>query len=120
MTAAQARNYTFIVNSDLVGLTPGCFQINVPWDIPGFTDRFDDNTDHPRRQIPGIINRVRAAGTHFAIAYTKTFRDRHALHTQLTLIPAYRSPPICMTNWRPSTPPTRPTWLSTTPWPTST
>lgn len=93
MTAAQARNYTFIVNSDLVGLTPGCFQINVPWDIPGFTDRFDDNTDHPRRQIPGIINRVRAAGTHFAIAYTKTFRDRHALHTQLTLIPAYRSPP---------------------------
>ncbi|MFQ4135468.1 hypothetical protein PGN35_004040 [Nodosilinea sp. PGN35] len=93
LTAEQASNYGFTLGYDLQKLTPGFFQVNVPWDIPGFTDRFDDNTDHPRRQIPGIINRVRAAGTHFAIAYTKTFRDRHDLHTQLTLIPAYRSPP---------------------------
>ncbi|MBD2110044.1 hypothetical protein [Nodosilinea sp. FACHB-13] len=86
LTAEQGSNYGFTIGYDQVKLTPGFFQVNVPWDIPGFTDRFDDNTDHPRRQIPSIINRVRAAGTHFAIAYTKTFRENHAVQTQLSLL----------------------------------
>jgi hypothetical protein len=86
LTAEQANNYKITLSYNLQKLTPGFFQVNVPWDIPGFTDRFDDNTDHPRRQIPGIINRVRAAGTHFAIAYTKTFREEHSLQTKLILL----------------------------------
>lgn len=92
MTAEQAGNYRIGVAYDLVKLTPGTFLVKVPWDIPGFTDRFDDLNDHPRSQIPGIINRVRAAGVDFAIAYSKTFRELHRHQDWLTVEPAYRLP----------------------------
>lgn len=91
MTAEQASNYRITVAYDLVKLTPGVFQVQIPWDIPGFTDRFDDASDHPRSQIPAIINRVRAAGVDFAIAYSKTFRERHHFDTWLTIEPAVRT-----------------------------
>lgn len=90
MTAEQASNYRISVAYDLVKLTPGVFLVKVPWDIPGFTDKFDDYGDHPRSQIPAIINRVRAAGVDFAIAYSKTFRERHRHRDWLTVEPADR------------------------------
>lgn len=91
ITADQASRYRIRVTCDLIQLTPGTFSVRVPWDIPGFTDRFEAGVDHPRSQIPAIINRVRAAGVDFAIAYVKTFTERHLLQTWLTIKPAYRS-----------------------------
>jgi hypothetical protein len=65
---------------------PGGFEVKVPWDIPGFTDKFDESGDHPRRQIPAIINRVKAAGVHSIVTYEKSWRERHELIANLTLI----------------------------------
>lgn len=66
-------------------LTPGAFTIRIPWDIPGFTDRFAEFDDHPRHRIRYIIQKVKAAGIFAAVAYEKLFSERHELDDHLLI-----------------------------------
>lgn len=52
-------------------LVYGTFTVQIPWDIPGYTDRFNETEDHPRNQIHSLIDKVRAAGISFSIVYEK-------------------------------------------------
>ncbi|HSX77501.1 MAG TPA: hypothetical protein VLQ80_02850 [Candidatus Saccharimonadia bacterium] len=54
-------------------LTPGTFTVRIPWDIPGYTDRYAEFDDHPRHQMKYIVGKVKAAGVQTAIVYEKTF-----------------------------------------------
>jgi hypothetical protein len=63
---------------------PGTFTVVIPWNIPGFTDRFDA-ADHPRTQILGLVNRVRAAGVEGRVAYRQAFTEDHAIEHALRL-----------------------------------
>lgn len=54
--------------------TPGTFTVVIPWNIEGFTDRFDA-ADHPRQQILGLVDRVRAAGVEGRVAYLERIRE---------------------------------------------
>ncbi|NEZ61144.1 hypothetical protein [Adonisia turfae] len=89
LTWQQMRNYGIDITIEMVHKTPGSFQVKVPWDIPGFTDKFGELEDHPRRQIPAIIDQVKAAGVLSVIAYSKRFTEYHALIDWLTVV---RSP----------------------------
>lgn len=65
-------------------LAPGNFTVRIPWDIPNYTDRFSETDDHPRHQINGLINKVRAAGVESLITYEKQFpREDQDLQDQL-------------------------------------
>lgn len=63
---------------------PGTFTVRIPWEIPGFTDRFDA-ADHPRTQILGLVQRVKAAGVEAHVAYWQGFSEDHAVHEALGL-----------------------------------
>ncbi|HEX5869040.1 MAG TPA: hypothetical protein VFY65_01420, partial [Longimicrobium sp.] len=63
---------------------PGTFTVVIPWNIPGFTDRFDA-ADHPRNQILGLVQRVRAAGVEGRVAYRQMFAEDHAVDAALRL-----------------------------------
>jgi hypothetical protein len=65
--------------------TPGIFTVAIPWNIPGFTDRFEPQ-DHPRDQILGLVRRVKAAGVEARVAYHERFREDHAVEVSLRLI----------------------------------
>lgn len=120
MTAAQARNYTFIVNSDLVGLTPAVFRSMCPGTSLALPIASTTIPTTPVAKFPALSTGYGPLALTLLLPTPKPF----AIATLCTpSSPSFRptaAPPICMTNWRPSTPPTRPTWLSTTPWPTST
>ncbi|NEQ12381.1 MAG: hypothetical protein F6K44_00065 [Moorea sp. SIO3E2] len=66
-------------------LTPGVFEVKIPWDIPGFTDKFHEAGDHPRHQIAGIIDNVKAAGVLGMITYEKRFQETHEIVAELTV-----------------------------------
>ncbi|NEO82095.1 MAG: hypothetical protein F6J99_40335 [Moorea sp. SIO4G3] len=83
---------TFVLNQPAVSLemrfyqlTPGVFEVKIPWDIPGFTDKFQQAGDHPRHQIAGIIDKVKAAGVLGIITYEKRFQETHEMVAQLTV-----------------------------------
>ncbi len=65
-------------------LTPGFFTVFVPWDIPGFTERFDQLPDNPRNQIGYIVNKVKAAGVGAAIVFEKQFAEAHEMADQIS------------------------------------
>ncbi|HET7462023.1 MAG TPA: hypothetical protein VFJ82_12275 [Longimicrobium sp.] len=65
--------------------TPGTFTVAIPWNIPGFTDRFEPQ-DHPRDQILGLVRRVKAAGVEARVSYHERFREDHAVEVALRLI----------------------------------
>ncbi len=73
------------VNVSLTRLTPGFFTVYIPWDIPGFTDKFDEFGDHPRNQIGYIVNKVKAAGVGTAIVYEKAFVEPHDMADHLNM-----------------------------------
>jgi hypothetical protein len=73
------------VNVSLTQLTPGFFTVYIPWDIPGFTDKFDEFGDHPRNQIGYIVNKVKAAGVGTAIVYEKAFIEPHDMSEHLIM-----------------------------------
>ncbi|MFZ4850719.1 MAG: hypothetical protein ACOYL7_16470 [Caldilinea sp.] len=60
-------------------LTPGYFQVIVPWDLGDFPADANDPAGHPRNQIQGIIDKVRAAGVFATVSYEQTFADVHEL-----------------------------------------
>jgi hypothetical protein len=66
-------------------LTSGAFSIRIPWDIPGFTDKFAEFDDHPRHQIRYIIEKVKAAGIFVGVAYEKLFAETHELGERLQI-----------------------------------
>ncbi|MEW6491440.1 MAG: hypothetical protein AB1589_02655 [Cyanobacteriota bacterium] len=70
----------------LYKLNPGVFQVKIPWDIPGFTNKFDEASDHPRNQISGIIEKVKAAGVLSIINYEKRFLETHDLVDKLKVL----------------------------------
>jgi hypothetical protein len=61
---------------------PGTFTVIIPWNIPGFTDRYDA-TDHPRTQILGLVQRVKAAGVEGRVSYREAFTEDHAVDVAL-------------------------------------
>ncbi len=65
-------------------LRPASFQVNIPWDIPPYTDNLDKYGDRPREQIPYIIEKVKAAGVLAEIAYEKKLWEPHDLADSLT------------------------------------
>lgn len=73
------------LNMSLIKLTPGSFAVRIPWDIPGFTEKFDDLADNPRNQIKYIVNKVKAAGVFAAIDYEKRFSEEQGLEDYLTV-----------------------------------
>jgi len=81
----QASNYAVDIDIELLKETPGSFTVRVPWDIPGFTDKFDELGDHPRNQISGIIDKVKAAGVLSIITYEKRWQETHDLVARLTV-----------------------------------
>jgi hypothetical protein len=70
-------------------LNPGMFEVTIPWDIPGYSDKFGEASDHPRHQIANIIDRVKGAGVLALINYEKVFRETQDLQIRLTVV---RSP----------------------------
>lgn len=65
--------------------TPGTFTVAIPWNIPGFTDRFEPR-DHPRDQILGLVRKVKAAGVEARVSYHERFREDHAIDVALQLV----------------------------------
>ena len=65
-------------------LTPASFMVRIPWDIPGYTDSFDELGDHPRNQLKYIVDKVKAAGVFAVVAYDKTFSEDHRMADALT------------------------------------
>lgn len=53
---------------------PGYFRVVMPWNIPGFTDKFAEH-DHPREQIRGLVHRAKAAGVRAEVAYRQVFAE---------------------------------------------
>ncbi|MEG3839840.1 hypothetical protein [Microcoleus sp. herbarium14] len=70
-------------------VNPATFEVTIPWDIPGYSDKFDEGAEHPRHQIDNIIDRVKAAGVLARVNYEKVFQEKHDIQVQLTLV---RSP----------------------------
>jgi hypothetical protein len=73
----------------LYKLNPGVFEVKIPWDIPGFTDKFDEAGNHPRNQIAGLVDKVKAAGVLSIITYEKRTQEIHEHEDYLTVV---RSP----------------------------
>ncbi|MEM6263408.1 MAG: hypothetical protein AAGI38_12925 [Bacteroidota bacterium] len=69
----------------ILELNPGSFRVRIPWDIPGFTDKFDDLPENPRNQIKYIVDKVKAAGVLSEIAYEKYFTEDQGLEISLNL-----------------------------------
>jgi len=89
LTPEQAINYGIVVQAELIQQRPASFRVKVPWDIPGYTNKFGELGDHPRRQIPNIIEKVKAAGVVAVIAYEKRWTERHEHTARLGVV---RSP----------------------------
>ncbi len=69
----------------LTRLTPASFMVRIPWDIPGYTESFDQLGDPPRNQIKYIVDKVKAAGVLAVIVYEKTLTESHEAEIQLTV-----------------------------------
>ena len=69
----------------ILKLAPASFMVLIPWDIPGFTEKFDDLAENPRNQIQYIVNKVKAAGVFAVIAYEKRFVEEQGMEALLTI-----------------------------------
>jgi len=79
LAADQVELVSLEVEINLERLTAGYFQVTVPWDLGDFPADADDPAGHPRNQIQGIIDKVRAAGVFATVSYEQTFADMHEL-----------------------------------------
>ncbi len=64
-------------------LTPGAFRLKIPWHIPGYTDKYAENIDHPRHQILSILNKVKASGVMALVSYYQNFKEEHNVSVKL-------------------------------------
>jgi hypothetical protein len=67
-------------------LTPGSFLVVVPWHVPGFTDQFAENNEHPRQLLKSMLQLVKAAGIEAEISYRQEFSESHDLNNELHLV----------------------------------
>jgi hypothetical protein len=88
----QAVNYELDLTIELTKITPGAFRVRIPWDIPGFTDRFSERQDHPRTQIAAIIDKVKAAGVKVEIVYERSWTEIHSLDDTQPSLKSRNSP----------------------------
>lgn len=79
----QAQSYALNVGFTFYKLTPGSLDVKIPWDISGYTDKFDETHDHPRHQIKSLIDKVKAAGVNSVISYEKQFEEHQDLRDAL-------------------------------------
>jgi len=79
----QARLYSLEVTFSFYQITPGGFTVKIPWQIPGYSDRFDESLDHPRHQIQSLIEKVKASGICAKIAYEQQFQEDHQIQEKL-------------------------------------
>ena len=79
LDAEQVDLVTLDVEINLERLTPGYFQVTVPWDLGDFPADANDPAGHPRNQIQGIIDKARAAGVFATVSYEQTFAEVHEL-----------------------------------------
>ncbi|NEP78486.1 MAG: hypothetical protein F6K39_10030 [Okeania sp. SIO3B3] len=82
----QGKNIKVQVEWGIKKLTPGMFHVTVPWNIPGFTEKYAEGQDHPRSQISAIVDRVKAAGVRAVISYQYQFPpETHDIEDNLKL-----------------------------------
>lgn len=68
----------------LLLLQPATFQVRIYWDIPPYTDVFDQRPgDNTRSLIRLIVDKVKAAGVYSEINFVKNFTEEHDLAEQL-------------------------------------
>ena len=79
----QAKSYSLEVTFSFYQITPGGFTVKIPWQIPGYSDRFDESLDHPRNQIQSLIEKVKASGICAKIAYEQQFQEDHQIQEKL-------------------------------------
>jgi hypothetical protein len=79
----QAKSYSLEVTLSFYQITPGGFTVKIPWQIPGYSDRFDESLDHPRHQIQSLIEKVKASGICAKIAYEQQFQEDHQIEEKL-------------------------------------
>ncbi len=79
----QAKSYLLEVALSFYQITPGGFTVKIPWQIPGYSDRFDETLDHPRNQIQSLIEKVKASGICAKIAYEQQFQEDHQIQEKL-------------------------------------
>ncbi len=79
----QAKSYSLEVTFSFYQITPGGFTVKIPWQIPGYSDRFDESLDHPRHQIQSLIEKVKASGICAKIAYEQQFQENHQIQEKL-------------------------------------
>lgn len=79
----QAKSYLLEVALSFYQITPGGFTVKIPWQIPGYSDRFDESLDHPRNQIQSLIEKVKASGICAKIAYEQQFQEDHQIQEKL-------------------------------------
>ncbi|MFM8300033.1 MAG: hypothetical protein ACKN9A_17065, partial [Microcystis aeruginosa] len=75
----QVREFRIDIAMTVAKITPGSFMVQIPWDIPGFSENLDQFADRPREQIKYIVDKVKAAGVFAVIAYEKTLGETHEL-----------------------------------------
>ncbi|NCQ96740.1 MAG: hypothetical protein GPJ13_16580 [Microcystis aeruginosa W11-06] len=80
----QANSYSLVVTFSFYQITPGGFTVKIPWQIPGYSDRFDESLDHPRHQIQSLIEKVKASGICAKIAYEQQFKEDHQIEEKLS------------------------------------
>jgi hypothetical protein len=68
-----------------VKLTPGSFIVKIPWDIPGYTDQFNETEDHPRHEISRLLEKVKASGVQSVVTYEKQFVEVEEMIEILTM-----------------------------------
>jgi hypothetical protein len=79
----QAKSYSLVVTFSFYQITPGGFTVKIPWQIPGYSDRFDESLDHPRHQIQSLIEKVKASGICAKIDYEQQFQEDHQIEEKL-------------------------------------
>jgi hypothetical protein len=79
----QAKSYYLVVTFSFYQITPGGFTVKIPWQIPGYSDRFDESLDHPRHQIQSLIEKVKASGICAKIDYEQQFQEDHQIEEKL-------------------------------------
>lgn len=68
----------------LLLLQPATFQVRIYWDIPPYTDVFDQRPgDNTRSLIHLIVDKVKAAGVYSEVNFVKNFTEEHDLAEQL-------------------------------------
>jgi hypothetical protein len=82
---ARSSSYQLDVKVMFDILTPGSFMVKIPWDIPGYTNQFNETVDHPRHQISGLLEKVKAAGVQSVVTYEKQFEETQEMMETLTV-----------------------------------